>query len=97
MIATLVGQFVNSYLFFKIAKYLKNPEYSRMKFIQHIKGGLAHHLVKYGANLLARFVFTTHCIFVRASLLQEKSQSTDFASSTRMTGMICNIFCDYIV
>ena len=29
--------------------------------------------------------------------MQEKSQSTDFASSTGITGIICNVFCDQII
>ena len=36
-------------------------------------------------------------IFSRASLVQEKSQFPDFASSTGITAKICNVFCDQIV
>ena len=55
--------------------------------IQLVKGGLAQHLAKFGANFLARFVFTTDT-FWRASLALEKSQYSDFASSTRIFAAI---------
>ena len=39
-----------------------------MKIIQLVEGGLAHQLAKYGANLLARFVFTTDWNFLEGKL-----------------------------
>ena len=36
--------------------------------IQLVKGGLAHHLSKYGANLLAKFAFTTDRNFLQGKL-----------------------------
>ena len=35
---------------------------------QLVWGGLAHQLAKYGDNLLARFVFTTHRNFLEGKL-----------------------------
>ena len=59
---------------------------------------IAHQLTKYGAyNLLVGFAFRLTEIFWRASLMQEKSQSSDFASSTGTTAKICNMFCDQLV
>ena len=59
--------------------------------MQIIKSGIAHHLAKYGVVLLS--VET----FLKTSLAQEKLQSADFASFTKVVGKICNVFCDQIV
>ena len=61
---TLVSQFVNSSLFFKSAKYLKNLNNSGVKMIQIVLVGLTHHLAKFGA----RFAFTTDVDFLEGKL-----------------------------
>ena len=53
----------------------RKPSNSGMKMIQLLQGGLAHQLAKYGADLLARLVFTTDRNYLDASLMQEKSKS----------------------
>ena len=67
---------------------------SGMKMIQHVQGRLAHYLAKYvlisWLDLYLRLTET----FWRASLVQEQSQSTNFAGSTEITAMICNVFSD---
>ena len=58
-------------------------------------GVLAHHLAKHDASLDLYLRLTK--ILWRTSLVYEKSQFLDFASSTGTTAKICKVFCDQMV
>ena len=54
--------------FLKVPSISKTLSNSGMKIIQLVYGELAHQLAKYGANVLARFVFTTDWNFLEGKL-----------------------------
>ena len=79
--ATLVSQLVTPLCFSKLLSISETLNNSGKKFIQLLSGELAHHLAEYWSDLYLQL--TEICR--RASLVKKKSQSIDFASSTRIT------------